>query len=309
MFLFRLLAICALGFAVAPARGEDPNSKLELKLSLSKSEIVQLEPIALIISVQNLANEAQDIYPIFDRHYQHLKVYVTSPSGNENELRLGGVADGWIPPYPLAKKGVIRYRMMLSGQPKGWMDTPGEYKLHITFLCLKNPKLLKSKPVKLTVKPAEGVDKEALDRFRGYPQADFLERGTRADAIAEQFRFVIRKYPKSVYTPWCYYILGWAAQNDSVSAPSAKAVNAIGYYERLLKEYPKFPMKTEVEYEMARESLWLGKDDEAAIDQIEDLASKHSDLWLFRRVNMKLKYYRDKGREIPDDDWPMHWGG
>ena len=42
-------------------------------------------------------------------------------------------------------------------------------------------------------------------------------------------------------------------------------------------------MKTEVEYEMAREWLWVKKD-EAALDQIKKLVEKHSELWVFRQV-------------------------
>lgn len=290
MFLtFRILAVCVFGFITGSARGEDNPPKLELKLSLSKSEIVQLEPIALTISVQNLSKEPQKIHRIFDPDWQYLKIFLTTTDGKAIWLRSGLIKDGRPNTYTLPPKGrndVIRYRLLLSGQPKDWMDTPGEYKLHITFDYAKDSEPLTSKPVKLTVKPAEGIDKEALDRFRGYPQAEFLARGSTAQAIAEQFRFVVQKYPKSVYTPWCYYILGWAAQNDPFVSQSSRATNARDYYGRLLKDYPKFPMKTEVEYEMARELLRLGED-EGAIDQLEVLASKHSDLSLFKNFDLK----------------------
>ena len=57
---FRLLTFCVFGLIVAPAQGAETPSKLELKLSLSKNEIVQLEPIALTVSVQNLAGGWRD---------------------------------------------------------------------------------------------------------------------------------------------------------------------------------------------------------------------------------------------------------
>ena len=94
------------------------------------------------------------------------------------------------------------------------MDIPGEYMVHATFdYGKKNAKPLRSKPVTLTIKPAEGIDKEALTLFRGYPQAKFLAMSTNAAVVGEEFEAVIKKYPKSVYTPWCYYILGWAWQD------------------------------------------------------------------------------------------------
>ncbi len=198
MFRFSLLTITVFGLMVAPAKCEDP--KLELKLSVSKSEIVQLEPIVLTVSVQNLSKEPQKIYPIFDPDAHYLKIFLTTDEGKTSWVRSGLISDISCKPYTFSPKDVIRYRLMLSGQPKDWTDRPGEYKLHITFSCLKDAKPLESKPVKLTVKPAEGVDKEALDRFRGYPQAEFLARGSTAEAIAEQFRFVIRKFlERSLY--------------------------------------------------------------------------------------------------------------
>ena len=280
MFLFRLLTVSLLGLLVVPARAEDP--KLRLKLSLSKSEIAQLEPIALTISVKNLSNETQKIHRVFEPSADYLRIFLTTKDGKNTWLQSGLDSDVVPRPYTLPPKDTIRYRMMLSDGPHSWMDTPGEYKLHITFDCLKDAKPLESKPVKLTVKAAKGVDKEALDRIRGYPQAGFLERLTTDAIIAEQFKIVTRKYPKSVYTPWCYYILGWASQNDPFVAQSSRSTNARNYYGRLLKEYPEFPMKTEVEYEMACELFDLG-DDEAARDQLKDLASKHPDLWLFKK--------------------------
>ena len=316
MFLFRLLAVSVLGLIVsllglifAPARAEKPQPKLELKLSLSKNQIVQLEPIALTVSVQNLSKEPQNLYLIFNRDAQYLRIYLTTSEGKTHWLNTRLIACEGSDPETLSPKDVIRYRLMLSDGPHSWMDTPGEYKLHITFACLKDPKPLESKPLKLTVKAAKGVDNEALDRFRGYAQAEFLTSGATCDAIlAEQFRFVTEKYPKSVYTPWCYYALGRAAQNQPFPLPFSTAAEAIGYYRRLLKDYPKFPMKTEVEYEIARELFRLGKDDEAALDQIETLASKHPDLWLFRRVNITLKLNRKVGRIPPPGELPKHYG-
>ena len=79
MFLFRLFTILV-GLLVASARGDDPNSKFELKLSLSKSETVQLEPVALTISLKNISTEAQEVYPIFNRHFEYVKIFVTSSS-------------------------------------------------------------------------------------------------------------------------------------------------------------------------------------------------------------------------------------
>lgn len=310
MFLFHFLTISLLSLNPAPAHAEKPQPNLELKLSLSKSEIVQLEPIALTISVQNLSNEPQEIVsPVFDPDAQHLKIFVTTKDGKSTWLRSGTVKCIYTGTTTFSPKDVIRYRLLLSGEPKEWMDTPGEYQLHITFLCLKDPKPLESQPVKLTVKPAEGIDKEALDRFRGYPQALFLGMRTTAPAIGGQFRIVTQEFPKSVYAPWCYYILGWSMQNsrEAFASDASQAVAARDYYGQLLEKYPKFPLKTEVEYEMARELLRMGED-EGGIEQIEDLASKHSDLWLFRCVDMKLKSFRDKGKVIPANSLPPHYG-
>ena len=315
--MFRLLTfsvlgliVSLLGLAFVPATAEKPQPNIELKLSLSKSEIVQLEPIALTISVKNLSKEPQEIYPTFDRAAQHLIIIVTTNDGKTIEWHPGDIIiEDAVPNlYTLSPKDVIRYRMMLSDEPHSWMDTPGEYKLHITFDCLKaGAKPLESKPVKLTVKAAEGIDKEALHRFRGYPQAEFLTYGSTCDAILfKQFVTVTQIYPKSVYTPWCYYALGRAAQSD-FTCPFSKVFHARDYYEQLLKRYPKFPMKTEVEYEMAREFLRLGKDDEAAINQIESLINKHSDLWFLRQVNFTLESYRKLGKIAPAKELPKHW--
>jgi tetratricopeptide (TPR) repeat protein len=76
-------------------------------------------------------------------------------------------------------------------------------------------------------------------------------------------------------------MLGGAAQQNRFLSESSKALSARKYYGRLLEEYPKFPMKAEVEYEMARELLRLGKNEEA-IKQLKEVVSKHSDLLLFR---------------------------
>ncbi len=307
---FHLLSAILL---VAPAQAEKP-PKVELKLSLSKSEIVQFEPIVLTIAVRNLSKEPEQIHLKFDPIAQYLRIFVTSELGKTKRIKPDIISNVYVGPHEFGPKDVIRYRLMLSGKPHDWMDTPGEYKLHITFDCLKDAKRLESESVKLTIKAAEGVDKEALDRFRGYPQATFLDRGSTAEAIAGQFRFITQKYPKSVYTPWCYYILGWAMQNRRAdfASDSLQAEAAIDYYERLLREYPKFPMKTEVEYEIARESLRAAaKDDEArmgAIDQIEHLARKHPDLWLLRRFSYALKSSLKAGKIPEADELPPHCG-
>ncbi len=66
-------------------------------------------------------------------------------------------------------------------------------------------------------------------------------------------------------------------------------------------------MKTEVEYEMARELLRLGKDDEAAIDQIESLVNKHKDLNVFRDASFTLNSFRERGRIAPAEELPPHY--
>ena len=292
-------------------RADEPEKSLELGVSLSKKEIVQFEPVVLDVSVTNRSKKPQQVVGTWDLDWLYLKISVTDSTGKDVFHRINGaVADG-IPSKVIIAAGPrdnsLHHRIVLTASPGTWMDKPGDYKLQATFdYGNKKAKPLKSNTVNLAIKPAQGIDKQALTRFRGYPQAKFLAMSTNAAVVGEEFEAVIKKYPKSVYTPWCYYILGWAWQDYDRIPERQRALAAQEYFGELLRKYPKFPLKIEAEYELARALYRLGER-EKALKQIDDLAGKHSDLLLFRNVNRSLEWYRDNGKEIPVEELPPHY--
>ena len=307
---FRLLTFCVFGLIVAPAQGAETPSKLELKLSLSKTEIVQYEPVILKVWVKNVSNKPQQISRGLELIWDDLHIKITNAAGKLFHYGPSVLVDGSPGEELLSADGpenAFQHRIMLFAFPGNWLDTPDKYKLHTTFDYGKTgTKPLTSNTVTLTIKPAKGVNEQALTRLRGYPQSRFLQGSTTDFAIADEFKAVIQKYPQSIYTPWCYYILALADQTRESRPDKQRALAARRNYEQLLKKYPKFPLKTEVKYEMARELLRMGKREEA-LKQIDDLAGKHPDLLLFRNVNRTLEWYRDNGKEIPVEELPPHY--
>lgn len=288
---------------------EESSNALELRLSLSKRQIVQFEPVVLEVSVTNRSAKPQQIYNTLDLDWLYLKVFVTDSAGKEFQLGTGGISDGIPGRETIAAdpaNNTLRHKILLTPFPKSWMDTPGDYKLHATFDYGKDVKPLKSNTVGLKVKPTEGINKKALERFRGRLQASFLANKSTCPPIAEEFEAVIKEHPKSIYVPWCYYVLGRASQHQKRVPERARAVEASEYFRRLLEKHPKFPLTTEVRYEIARELLRLGQRDDA-LRRIDDLAGKHSDFLVFRNANSALEYLRDNEREITAEQLPPHY--
>lgn len=126
--------------------------------------------------------------------------------------------------------------------------------------------VLSSNGVQISVKKPGETDRVALERLRGFPQAKFLARGTNCSAIADEFRVVLQRYPKSTYTPWCHYFLGRYYQFQPGGDDKARAINARLYYGALLRKFPEFPLKVELKYEMARELFRLEKADDAVYE-------------------------------------------
>ncbi len=300
-------------FGDDPDPDHKPDPELELELSLPKKEIVQFEPLVITISVENQSEQPRKISRAFDPCWHYLKVFVTDPAGRVHHLGGGVICCGFGGTLTLPPKGrnnAIHLRMLLTPSPNTWLDTPGKYQLNATFQAGDNNGPLVAQTATLTIKPAEGVDKKALKLFRGEDQAEFLANQTTSPKIGKHFETLIQDYPKSVYVPWCYYVLGRAAQRQDHILYEDRGEAVRKYYKHLLETDSKFPLKTEVEYEMARELIRMEKPD-AAKRAIEKLIQNNSELYLFRRVTESMDYLRKENRRLFAESLPdsidIHW--
>ena len=285
---------------------------LELGISVSKKEIVQFEPVAVMVWVTNVSKNPQKVMRAFDLSYGILTLWVEDSSGKIERIQPFGAAD-FIPAYmtlvPYRTGSGVHHRIMLSGLPGSWMDKPGKYRLYAKFAYAKG-KEVGSSAAELTIKEADGVNKEALTRFRGFPQALFMSGVSTCPEIGFEFESVIQRYPKSDYVPWCYYILGRANQNSLRIPEQARAKQAREQYAALLKKFPDFPLKLEIQYEMARELFRLGEEDEA-IREIEKLVqfredNPNSELFLFYEARRILGLSGDGNHKVQFETLPSH---
>jgi hypothetical protein len=287
---------------------------LLLQLSLSKEEIVQCEPVVIKAWVRNISDKPQKIFRAFDTSSDQLKVFLVDAEEKTHEYKWNIIDCGPLGEMELANRlesvqGSVHTRLILAAAPDTLLDTPGKYQVYVTYSYAKEKKLW-STPVTLTVKPAEGVDKQALERFRGWPQAKLLSKATTCQDIADEFEAVIQLYPESVYVPWCYYFVGWADQHRKEYDEKTRAIKSTDRYETLLEKFPDFPMKAEVKYEIARELFRLGKADEALLDlkRMSELSRRNREvnLFLFYNTRAVLGTLGDGNTKVGYDDFPAH---
>lgn len=315
--LFVLVLFC-LGYNVL---GDDKTAEfsrdLEMKVSLSAEEVIQFEPVILKVSVRNVSHQNQKIYRALDPNRKYLKVFLIDSDGKHRQLKTSDIVNGEVesmelPTWVNRKGGVgtgVHRRILLSSNPGAWLDTPGKYKVYATFNYAEGKKVGSPVAAELTVKAAEGVNKDALERFRGFPQAKFIAKQTNCPDIANEFKAVIDKHSESAYVPWCYYLLARGFQNREVGHPLSNARNARMYYQALLKRFPEFPLKREVEYEIAREGFRLEKTDESLYEvkrliKLDPLADNY-EAELFLLYEARRVFDSAKG-EITYEDLPSH---
>lgn len=288
--------------------GDRHTAPVRLHVSLVQSEIVRNEPAILTVTLANMSGTDQTVTPALEPEAEYLTCEIVLPDRKRVRYRPMLHVDVTSGTQVLKPGERLVHRQMLIfsvGQGVLFKDA-GQYKISANFSITatgRPRRVLKSNVATLTVRPAVGVDAKAIEFFRGNPQACFAVGSTTDWAIGREFETIIKDYPESTYVPWCHYFLGRAWQQREVSQPEAKAEHASRHFESLLNKHQRFPLIVETRYQLAKETLRLGRRDEA-LKQIEDLVEAHPHWRFFQRVKLQLHVYQDNVRKIQADWLP-----
>lgn len=288
----------------------------ELGVCVSRKEIIEFEPVVLIVSVINLSGERQTIHRALDPRQQYLKIHIIDPDGKTHVWNPPRIKHRGIGYMTLGPHEAVHHQLILTRAQDGWLNQSGKYQLAATYDYgpdAEEP--LASSFATLTIKPAEGVNTKALEKFSRHLQKGVLTEPNTTPAATEDLKSIIRDYPKSDYAPWCYYMLGWAAQHQPAVDNKTRANEARKYYGKLLEKHSKFPLKNEVKYEMARELFRFGKRHDA-IQKIEQLVDKDrqmqannfvaAELFLLYEAREVLSRCKSKNQAVTFEKLPSH---
>lgn len=292
------------------AGAEEEKTGLKLHLSLAADEIKQFAPLVAKIRIENTSAENRTVYSNPRPEFGNLTYRIPGPGGRQR--RLEPVSMAAVPKHQqkvlAAGEGLEHHQWILWSGGAFHFDQPGAYSIQASSRFNE----LDSNIVKFRVSPAEGVDQKALEHWRGNPQALFALGATSDYTIAQEFEAILRDYPESVYTPWCYYFLGEAwqrrAESDELGRLRKTGIEyfsqkALALYEELLKKEPDFPRKVEISYEMAKERLRFGER-EKAFAEIDRLTEKHPALYILQQAEdavERMQIYENRaGNKITD---------
>jgi hypothetical protein len=305
-----------LAVVVCSAEADDARFQvLELRLSVAESEIVQNEPLVVVIELANRSPGPQIVLPDLETDLGLVTYRIVGPDGKLHPFQPVGQASHQSEPQVLAEDESLLHRQVLlySADWGVHFKQPGEYRIQAVYRAtlskLAAPDsrerrfFLESNVVTVDVKPARGDDEKALEHFRGNPQALFALGLTHEWMIGREFETILRKYPNCSYAPWCYYFLARAWPDHPLRNAQLKSERAVRMFETLLTKYPDFPLATDVRYQIARELSRLGRKKEA-LERVERLIEEHPNLRLFQRVKLQIRVYRERGLEIPLESFP-----
>ncbi|MGI8905813.1 MAG: hypothetical protein ACR2IE_04900 [Candidatus Sumerlaeaceae bacterium] len=211
------LPILLVGSIATAAERSGRFEDVELRISLSPTEIMVGQPVVLQLTMSNKATESGGI-PVFSARLQlpegnDLDIFVQAPG--ESETRLEGALESGLysgSAIEVPPGRTIKHEMNLiydKAQPNGYIfSKPGEYMMRaqVRFSLSTNPepRKLALSGVKITVRAPEGPAAEAWKLINNPEAARALQLGKLPnDDIRQKFAEVGDKFPTTPYGKTC----------------------------------------------------------------------------------------------------------
>ncbi len=105
--------------------------------------------------------------------------------------------------------------------------------------------------------------------------------------IAHDLDGIRYKYPESRYAPWCLFLLGRGWQLRQRKYEERAKREAVAAFEKLLADYPEFPMRVEAYYYLAKAQYEIDPTVEN-LEIIQTMIDQHSDLWLLQLAKEQI---------------------
>ncbi|MBW3539252.1 MAG: hypothetical protein KY476_03200 [Planctomycetes bacterium] len=291
----------------------------ELNITPCEKSVAACAPVCLLVELRNVSRVQQTISMPINPRLGNVQYDITGPDGGAQRWAPGAIIDvGGLPVYTLDRGQSLYHRQLLM-YTDGYgfhFCQPGRYRiaaaLRLPFGDKTHVKLESNEAV-VEVKPATGDDVPAKDRFDDRPQGRFAMGGGTSIEVFLEFDSIVKEQPKSSYAPWARFFLGrsWQVLADRDWQGRAMfdlsrynknfSQKAIDQYEAILENHPRFPLAVEVQYEIARELLRLGRREEA-LKRIEELLKQHPDLYLLRGAKRTIEIHREAS---PEGKWGL----
>lgn len=261
MFLrltFYLLILSSIAFSqVLPKEnkadlsdGRNESANLTLEVELNKREYLPFEPIAATLRLSN--NTGHELAMSPPELLQDTRLAVTDPAGHEQKgisLTLSLGKPQYLPgsPRTIQPFQIFEEETILPLDPRIFERT-GNYRLQFSF------SVVKSVPVKITVKEPSGINKDAFEFLKLHGKDpnfadDFLQR---KGGLLEKF---VRDFSESVYGNHAVFALGsyllHTGETEKAKAEFEKITNS---EIKLIRKWTKKAL-TEIEEKLRQKSL------------------------------------------------------
>ncbi len=294
--LCSLLLATQVGIACAESETSDDTHTegLRLELSVADSPILQHEPLVVVVRLTNVSGESVELVPRFEDIYSALKFNISDPYGRSFSHRWIAHADGTASWRGLAPGASMVHRqwLLFGTRRHEYFEFPGEYRIDASFTTpLKGRPVvtLKSGPVVFHVERVPASEVDAWDFFRGLARTAMGTSPEPMDwtRIVHDLDGIPHNYPESRYAPWCLFFLGRGWQLRQWKYEDRAKREAVTAFEKLLADYPDFPMSVETSYYLAKAQYEIDPTLEN-LEIIQTLIHQHSNLWLMQLATEQI---------------------
>jgi hypothetical protein len=197
---------------LAGASGSD-FSDLTLRVTSTKEEFVQLEPIPIVLSVSNETKEPIIGHSALSFASNFVKLLVTNDVGETYQIsNLSPLTSGtFAAPRAINPGEKLEVQEVLAFQLDKNFSRPGKYRLQAVLYDGKRQREIKSNAIEIQILAPEGASLEALKYIQKLGAASYFFSGagfpSREKARAALEQFAVR-YTTTAYADYAAYLLG-----------------------------------------------------------------------------------------------------
>lgn len=324
LMLIYLIWVPVILQAQMPMPGATPAAEqeqlLELKLSTNKTTYTCGEPIILNVRMQNVTDKPVQFAAVLSPTAD-IEIQLYRPEAFPR--RYTGTFKPALYPrtiYWLDPKEVrtLRYLLLYDEKsPQGFLTAePGPLRLVCRMMYTINDRIQRMEvfpPVDVNIIREEGVNAEVFKLLQKEQYARELNDGTASKDSVDLYQQVVNKYPTSVFAPYCLYAI--AGHNFNQLRQDANTTDSVVLQplNRLLQQYPEFPLMDSVYYRFAVLYNFRQNDNEA-LRWLVRLYNKFPDSPKLRPGDPLVRKYIYKDQQLdfdsppkkPDVNWMMH---
>jgi hypothetical protein len=195
--------------------GQDvlPFSNLTFEIVSTKHEFLPLEPIPLILELNNRSKKPVSGHNALDFSQNHVELFVAGPDGSMNKIEIKNpvVKLVELTPKVYGPGEAYRSKQLITVSPGDVLSQPGEYRIQAVIHGTNWYEEVKSNFLPVHIVEAKGADKQALDYLRGSANVSELFAGfdlSEDQNALSRLEGLTNKFRDTVYAEYASFRLG-----------------------------------------------------------------------------------------------------